>query len=94
MKYQEHVGKLNCDMLEFPVKHTSSKIRQFEDVNTVSLNIYRYDPKYKAMPLQISEKQSREKVVDLLLLEDTDGNTHYTWLKNVSHLMTGGIGHK
>ena len=40
MKYRDHVGKLNCDMLEFPVKHTSSKIRQFEDVNNVSINIY------------------------------------------------------
>ena len=27
MKYREHVGKLKCDMLEFPVKHTSSKIK-------------------------------------------------------------------
>ena len=94
MKYREHVGKINCDMLEFPVKHTSSKIKQFEDVNNVSINIYRYDPKYKAAPLRISEKQSRDKVVDLLLIEDKDGNTHYTWLKNMSHLMHGGIGHK
>ena len=29
----------------------------------------------------------------MLLIEDTDGNTHYTWLKNMSHLLTGGIGH-
>ena len=95
MKYRDHVGKLNCDMLEFPVKHTSSKIRQFEDVNNVSINIYKYDPKYKAAPLCLSEKQSRDKVVDLLLLEDKDkdGNTHYTWLKNMSHLIAGGIGH-
>ena len=94
MKYRDHVGKLNCDMLEFPVKHTSSKISQFEDVNNVSINIYRYDPKYKAAPLRVSEKQSRDKVVDLLLIEDKDGNTHYAWLKNMSHLMHGGIGHK
>ena len=94
MKYREHVGKLNCDMLGFPVKHTSSKISQFEDVNNVSINIYRYDPKYKAAPLRVSEKQSRDKVVDLLLIEDKDGNKHYTWLKNMSHLMHGGIGHK
>ena len=94
MKYREHFGKLNCDMLEFPVKHTSSKIKQFEDVNNVSINIYRCDPKYKAAPLRISEKQSRDKVIDLLLIEDKDGNTHYTWLKNMPHLMHGGIGHK
>ena len=93
MKYRDHVGKLNCDMLEFPVKHTSSKISQFEDVNNVSINIYKYDPKYKAAPVQISEKQSRDKVIDLLLIEDKDGNTHDTWLKNMSHLMAGGIGH-
>ena len=30
----------------------------------------------------------------MLLIEDKDGNTHYTWLKNMSHLMVGGIGHK
>ena len=94
MKYRDHVGKLNCDMLEFPVKHTSSKISQFEDFNNVSINIYKYDPKYKAAPLRISEKQSRDKVIDFLVIEDKDGNTHYTWLKNMSHLMTGGIGHK
>ena len=82
MKFRDHVGKLNCDMLEFPVKHTSSKI-----------SIYKYNPKYKAAPLRISENQSREKVIDLLLIEDKDGNTHYTWLKNMSHLMAGGIGH-
>ena len=94
MKYRDHVGKLNCDMLEFPVKHTSSKSRQFEDVTNVSINIYRYDLKYKAAPLRVSKKQSRDKVLDLLLIEDKDGNTHYTWLKNMSHLMAGGIGHK
>ena len=94
MKYRENVAKLNCDMLEFPVKHTSSKISQFEDANNVSINIYRYDPTYKAAPLRISEKQSRDKAVDLLLIDNTDGNTHYTWLKNMSHLMHGGIGHK
>ena len=94
MKYRDHVGKLNCDMLEFPIKHTSSKIRRFEDVNNVSINIYRYDSKYKAAPLRVSENQSRDKVVDLLLIEDKDGNTHYTWFKNMSHLMHGGIGHK
>ena len=88
------MGKLNCVMLEFPVKHTSSKVRQFEDVNNVSINIYRYDSKYKAAPLRVSEKQSRDKVIDSLLIEDKDGNTHYTWLKNMSHLMAGGIGHK
>ena len=93
MKYRDLVGKLNCDMLEFPVKHTSSKISQFEDVNNISINIYKYDPKYKAAPLRISENQSRVKVVDLLLIEDKDGNTHYTWLKNMSHLMHNGIGH-
>ena len=81
-------------MLEFPVKHTSAKISQFEDVNNVSINIYRYDPKYKAPPLRVRENQSRDKVVDLLLIEDKDGNTHYTWLKNMSYLMAGGIGHK
>ena len=47
MKYQDHVGKLKCDMLEFPVKHTCSKISEFEDANNVSINIY----KYKAAPL-------------------------------------------
>ena len=31
MKYRDHVGKLKCDMLEFPVKHTSSMISQFEE---------------------------------------------------------------
>ena len=65
-------------MLEFPVKHTCSKICQFEDTNNVSINIYKHDPKYKAAPLRISENQSRDKVVDLLLIEDKDGNTHYT----------------
>ena len=39
MKYRDHVEKLNCDMLEFPVKHTSSKIKQFEDVNNILINI-------------------------------------------------------
>ena len=91
IKYREHVWKLNCNMVEFPVKHTSSKIGQFEDVDNVSINIYRYDPKYKAVPLRVSEKQSRDKVIDLLLSGDKDGNTHYTWLKNMSHLMAGGI---
>ena len=94
IKYQDYVVKLNCDMLEFPVKHTRSKISQCEDVNNVSINIYRYDPKYKAVPLCVSENQSRDRVVDLLVIEDKDGNSHYTMLKNMSHLMHGGIGHK
>ena len=89
MKYRDHVGKLNCGMLEFPVKHTCSKMSQLEDANNVSITIYKYDPKYKAAPLRVSENQSRDKVIDLLLHEDKDGNTQYTWLKNMSHLMHG-----
>ena len=81
-------------MVELPVKLTCSKIKQFKDANNLSINIYKYDPKCKAALLRISENQSRDKVVDLLLIEDKDGNTHYTWLKNMSHLMSGGIGHK
>ena len=69
MKYRDHVGKLNCDMLEFPAKHTSSKISQFEDVNNVSINIYKYDLKYKAVPLRITEKQNRDRVV-IIVMDD------------------------
>ena len=81
MKYRDHVGKVKCDMLEFPMKH-------------LSVNIYKYDPKYKALLLRISGNQSRDKVVDVLLREDKGGNAHYTWLKNMSHITHGGIGHK
>ena len=34
-------------MLEFPVKYASQRIKQFEDVNNVSINIYKYDVKCK-----------------------------------------------
>ena len=94
MKYLEHVAKLNCQILEFPVKHTSQRITHFENVNNVSINIYKYDAKYKAAPLRISNNQSRERVVHLILIEDDEGNTHYTLLENISALMYGGVGHK
>ena len=64
-KYREDIRKIICQMIEFPVKHTSQRTKPYEDVNNVSINIYKYDPKYKAAPLRISEKQSREQVVDL-----------------------------
>jgi len=28
------------------------------------------------------------------LIEDNEGNTHHTWLNNISALMNGGVGHK
>ena len=70
MKYREHVGELICQMLEFPVKYTSQRIKQFEDLNNVSINIYKYDVKCKAAPLRTSSNQSRECVIDLLVIED------------------------
>ena len=91
MKYRDHVGKLNCDMLEFPAKHTSSKISQFEDVNNVSINIYKYDLKYKAVPLRISEKQNRDRVViivvdDLMHEMSSNADIGKLFTKGRSHL--------
>ena len=85
----------------YPPKDNAQRVMKYRDhagklkcgILELSINIYKYDPKYRAAALRISENQSRDKVVDLLLLDDKDGNTHYTWLKNISHLIHGGIGH-
>ena len=45
------------------------------------------------IPFRIA-KEKKAKHVNLLLLENENGNVHYTWLKNMSRLLYGQKGHK
>ena len=47
------------------------------------------------MPLRISQVQGKERRhIYLLLLRNDDGDTHYTWIKNMSHLLHGCVEYK
>ena len=45
------------------------------------------------IPFRIT-KEKKAKHVNLLLLENENGNVHYTWIKNMSRLLYGQGGHK
>lgn len=82
--------------IEFPVKLRD--ITKFENNNRVSINVYGVDSVFK------NNKQSYEVMgplhyttnrktvhVNLLLLSDSNGNSHYCWIKNFSRLLSTQI---
>ena len=93
-KYKPYENELDDNELDYPVKPNSHQISKFEEKNNLSVNIYSHTDKYEIIPLRITSTHKEGRHIDLLLLRNDDGDTHYTWIKNMSRLLKGRTGYK
>lgn len=86
----------NFDGIEFPV--ALKTIPKFESQNNLSINVYGIDPifengkcKHQIIgPLHYTTKK-RPVHINLLLLDDSQGKTHYCFIKSFSRLLSAQI---
>ena len=93
-KYKPYENELYDNELDYPVKPNSHQISKFEEKNNLSINIYSHTDKYEIIPLRITSTHKEGRHIDLLLLRNDDGDTHYTWIKNMSRLLKGRTGYR
>ncbi|VEN43480.1 unnamed protein product, partial [Callosobruchus maculatus] len=87
---------LNFSTIDFPV--SLKAIPQWEQVNTISLNVYGLEPflvdgkwKYHVVgPLHYTAKKQAVHL-NILLIDDSNGKQHYCWIKNFSRLLSSQI---
>ncbi|VEN55338.1 unnamed protein product [Callosobruchus maculatus] len=87
---------LNFSTIDFPV--SLKAIPQWEQVNTISLNVYGLEPflvdgkwKYHIVgPLHYTSKKQTVHI-NLLLVDDSNGKQHYCWIKNFSRLLSSQL---
>ena len=88
-QYRDYFHEL--DYAGIPMPMSLEDIRKFEIRNNVAINVYRLNEKKdKVIPLQCTkvpkEKVPTSKIIKLLLIEE-NGNSHYTWIKNLDRLL-------
>ncbi|XP_011697752.1 PREDICTED: uncharacterized protein LOC105455823 [Wasmannia auropunctata] len=86
--YPHYEEVLNLKDIEFPV--TLSQIKKFENLNTISINVYGIETKgeqHTILPIRLTN-QKMERHVNLLYVEEENSNDgHFTWIKNLSRLV-------
>jgi hypothetical protein len=94
-KYRPHLNSIDLSGLKFPVP--VNQISRFEKNNPrITVNVYAAGEDGKEIiPKYITKFPKREKHVDLLLLtSETNNNSHYVWIKNMSALICHRSCHK
>lgn len=82
-KYRDHLGELNFDRIEFPMK--TGNIRKFERQNpNISVSVFKWSGKY-LIPEVISN-EDRPHQIDLLLISDGE-KSHYIWIKDLARML-------
>ena len=86
-KLKEKKNTLNMDGIEYPV--SLKDIDKFEKQNpTISITVFSYNEKNKVFPLRVSEYVYTREVNIVLMLIEKNGVKHYTWVKNISRLLS------
>jgi hypothetical protein len=88
--YPHYSTVLNVKDIVFPM--TLKQIKKFESLNDVSINVYGIEEKLSFLPIMLTDRKM-EKHVNLLYLED-DNEGHFTWIKNLSRLVSSQINKK
>ena len=88
-QYMDCFNELDYEGIPMPM--SLEDIRKFETRNNVAINVFRLNEKKdKVIPLQYTkvpkEKVLTDKIIKLLLIEE-NGNSHYTWIKNLDRLL-------
>lgn len=88
-RYFKLCNKFNFKNITFPT--TLKQIKIFEKTNSnISVNVYGLNDKNIVYPLRVCLKEKRIHF-DLLLLTDTQGISHYCYIKNFSRLVTSQV---
>ena len=89
-KLKEKENTLNMDGIEYPV--SLKDIDKFEKQNpTISITVFGYKEKGKVFPLRVSEYVYTREVNIVLMLKEKNGVKHYTWVKNISRLLSSQV---
>lgn len=84
--YPHYTTVLNLKDIEFPV--TLNQIKKFEQANNISINVYSIEN--GIIPLRLSE-QKKDKHVNLLYMQGSNGIGHFAWIKNLSRLVSSQL---
>ena len=89
-KLKEKENTLNMDGIEYPV--SLKDIDKFEKQNpTISITVFSYNEKNKVFPLRVSEYVYTREVNIVLMLIEKNEVKHYTWVKNISRLLSSQV---
>lgn len=93
-RYEPHEDTINMDGIEYPVK--VQDIKKFEDNNpTFSVNVYGLENGDSDVHvLWVTDKKGRQHHINLLLLSNDAGNTHYCLVKDMSRFLSHLTKHK
>ena len=81
---------LNMDGIEYPVN--LKDIDKFEKQNpTISITVFSCNENNKVFPLRVSEYVYMKEVDIVLMLIEKNGVNHYTWVKNISRLLSSQV---
>lgn len=87
--YPSYRTVLNLDGVTLPMPINEKKLKYFEDLNDISINIYTLDEKQERIvgPIFYTENK-REKHVNLLYYSDSTGEKfHFVWIKDLGKLV-------
>lgn len=82
--YEPYENDINMGNVKCPVRWQEIPI--IERLNNLRINVFLYEDN-EVCPLYISKK-TNEDCINLLLLENEDGRTHYTLIRNFSRLLS------
>ena len=89
-KLKEKENTLNMEGIEYPV--SLKDIDKFERQNpTISITVFGYKEKGNIFPLRVSEYAYKREEDIILMLIEKDGVKHYTWVKNISRLLSSQV---
>lgn len=84
------ICKLRYDGVVFPTDISS--IPQLEDLNKVMINIFTYDAEINSLKaVYKSDKSAYRSKINLLLLQNMLGSSHYAYISNISCFMKSKI---
>ena len=91
--YPDFMEYFDFSNIDFPV--SLQQISKFQSQNDISINVYGIEKiyldgkqKYQVVgPLHYAERK-RDRHINLLLIDDSEGNTHYCYIKNLSRLVS------
>jgi len=74
---------------------TLTQIKKFENLNDISINVYRIEKKkeFSILPLRLADTK-RDKHVNLLYVLNDDDVEHFVWIKNLFRLVSSQLSKK
>lgn len=90
--YQKFETKLNMLNIQYPVQVKDISKFERNNMNRYGINVFVIQPEREGresliFPYRLSQLENCEEVINLLLIV-TDSGMHYTWIKNLSRLLS------